>query len=97
MTVLDEYPARGSKRGVGEPGSRAPSGVIGIEATTIEGKVPESPSVLAAIIAEAQTTDTCSHIVMGNANHGETANLVVGSATGQVVERAHCPVTIIRA
>jgi len=59
--------------------------------------VLESPSQAGAIIVEAHATGTCSHIVMGDRGHGGMKNLLLGATSRQVIQGAHCPVTIIRA
>ena len=70
--------------------------MIGNDSIAIEKKVLEATVVAGAIIAEADASDTGSHIVMGNRGHGEMAGLLLGSISHKVIRRAHCPVTIIR-
>jgi nucleotide-binding universal stress UspA family protein len=70
--------------------------VMGKDSTAIETRVFHALSEAGAIIEEAHATGTCSHIVMGDRGHGGFANLLLGSTSHQVIQGAHCPVTIIR-
>ena len=71
-------------------------GVMGNDSIAIETKVFRALSEAGEIIAEAHATGTCSHIVMGDRGHGGFASLLLGSTSHQVIQGAHCPVTIIR-
>lgn len=107
VTVVREYPGRGSV--VSATAAETEAGeqlvkeaaehireVMGEDSISIETKVLESPSEAGAIIVEAHATGTCSHIVMGDRGHGGIKNLLLGSPSHQVVQGAHCTVTIIR-
>jgi len=106
VTVLREYPSRGTfitplaaQAEAGEEIVKEAAAhirkIIGDESIAIETKVITSVSEAGAIIAEAHATGTCSHIIMGNRGHGGIANLLLGSTSHQVIQGAHCPVTIV--
>ena len=107
VTVLREYLARGAVMTPLEAQMQAAEllvdgaarhvrDIMGDETIEIEKKVLVSLSEPEAIIGEAHTGGTCSHIVMGNRGHGEIAELLLGSTSHHVIKDAHCPVTIVR-
>ena len=107
VTVLREYPARGAVMTPLEAEMEAAEllvdgaarhirEIMGGDAVAIEKKVLVSLSEPEAIIGEAHSGGTCSHIVMGNRGHGEIAELILGSTSHRVIKDAHCPVTIVR-
>jgi nucleotide-binding universal stress UspA family protein len=58
-------------------------------------KMPAARNVAAAIIdyAEKQNVD---HIIMGSTGKTGVGRLLLGSVAGEVVHKAHCPVTVVR-
>ncbi len=61
----------------------------------VEAKVIQSVEEAGAFVAEAHATGVCSHIVMGRHGRPEVAELLLGSTTHDVLQKAHCPVTIV--
>jgi nucleotide-binding universal stress UspA family protein len=55
----------------------------------------KSRDVARAIVIYAEENDI-DHIVVGTGGKGAGARLMLGSVSGDVIARAHCPVTVAR-
>lgn len=62
-------------------------GTVECEGEAVEGQ----PALV--LLREARDADL---IVVGNRGHGGFASLLLGSVSHQVVQHAHCPVTVVR-
>lgn len=64
----------------------------GVEAECV---VTSGRDIAAAIVAYAGEHGF-DHLVMGSAGRAGLSRLVLGSVAGEVVAKAHCPVTVVR-
>jgi nucleotide-binding universal stress UspA family protein len=51
--------------------------------------------VAGAIVAYAENNDV-DHVVVGSSGKGAASRLFIGSVSTEVVNKAHCPVTVVR-
>jgi nucleotide-binding universal stress UspA family protein len=70
--------------------------IVDKHAITVEIKLLHHTSVADAIINEAYATGEPSHIVMGAQGHGGLVKHPIGPVCHQVLQHAHCPVTVVR-
>ena len=66
------------------------AGLSGVECVTTQGN-----NIAAAIISYAEQNGF-DHIVTGSVGRTGVARLLLGSVAGDVVAKAHCPVTVVR-
>ncbi len=69
---------------------------LGMAAITITPKIVEATSPANGIVEESLVGGTCSLIVLGHRGLGGFTGLLLGSVASQVLQRAECPVTVVK-
>jgi len=88
--ILEEVEARDHEVLKHAQGVAAEKGLTGAVCLTLH-----SHKVADAVIEYAEAND-CDHIVTGSNGRVGVPRLVMGSVSGDIIHKAHCPVTVVR-
>jgi nucleotide-binding universal stress UspA family protein len=71
--------------------ARRMAGERGVRITT-----EVAPGHAAQVLARRASEADCDLVVVGHTGHSRLHNLFLGSTADRIVERAHCPVLVVR-